>query len=631
MNSVQHQSPTFCSIDDVIKQMESLCRTIETQSDLHRDTLLELPAERIASAQNLLHYLALRQEDIRPLQDELTRLGLSSLGRVEPHVFATINAVLRNLYLLKGRHGDTTDFTGTATAFTEGAAFLEKNTARLFGEHPGNRRDHIIVTMPIEAADDYLMVHQLLLSGMNCMRINCAHDYPEIWSRMIATLRNAEQSTGLSCRILMDLGGPKLRLGPMETKPVIVKIRPVRASNGKVLRPARIWLTPAKTSFSEMPAADFTFAMNPDWLDGLKHGDRIRFEDVRGSRRTWRIREKRADGCWAESKKTAYVANGTVMQIRDHLGNPGAETEISGLPPEDSICLIRKGDVLFISAKVEPGKPAFHDSDGELLNPGKVSLAIPEVYRDVCLGEPIFFDDGRIAGIVEKREAEQLQIRITHTRKPVERLEGNRGVNLPDTDLKLAALSTKDLQDLEFASRHADMIGLSFTNGPDDVDALRQHLHKLGRDDMGAVLKIETKRGFSNLPVILLEALKFPACGIMIARGDLAVECGFERMSEVQEEILWVCEAAHVPVIWATQVLEGLTKCGHATRAEISDAAMAQEAEAVMLNKGDHVIEAVEMLDDILQRMQGHRYKKRSMLRKLHLASSFHSKISNSL
>jgi len=631
MNKVQQQSPTPCSIDEVVKQVESLRRAIEEQAELYSDTLLELPPERIASAQNLLHYLALRQEDIRPLQDKLTQLGLSSLGRVEPHVLATIDAVLRNLYLLSEQAVDRLDLKDRSMDFTKGGVCLKKNTARLFGEQPGNRRDHIIVTMPIEAADDYLMVHQLLISGMNCMRINCAHDYPEIWSRMIETLRNAEHSTGLSCRILMDLGGPKLRLGPMETKPAVIKIRPVRARDGKVLRPARIWLTPAKTSFSEMPAADFTFAMDSNWLDGLKAGNRISFKDVRGSKRTWRIREKRADGCWAESKKTSYVANGTLLQTRDPLGNPGAEIEISGLPPEDSVCLIRKGDVLFMSAKVEPGKPAFHDSDGELLNPGKVSLAIPEVYRDVRLGEPVFFDDGRIGGIVEKREAERLQIRITHTRKPVENLEGNRGVNLPDTDLKLAALSTKDLQDLAFAARHADMIGLSFTNSPDDVSALHQHLRKLGREDIGAVLKIETKRGFANLPAILLEALKFPACGVMIARGDLAVECGFERMSEVQEEMLWVCEAAHVPVIWATQVLEGLTKHGHASRAEVTDAAMAQEAEAVMLNKGDHVIEAVEMLDDILQRMQGHRYKKRSMLRKLSLASKFHSRMPNGL
>ena len=463
MNSVQHQSSHSESIDGLIEQMESLRRMIVEQAERGRNTLPALPPERLFSAENLLHYLALRREDIRPLQDRLTRLGLSSLGRTEPHVLATINAVLHNLYLLNGQNSAAAAFAEIQAAFNKGADCLERNTANLFGKHPGDRRAHIIVTMPVEAADDYMMVHQLLISGMNCMRINCAHDYPEIWSRMIETLRSAERSTGLSCRILMDLGGPKLRLGPMETQPKVLKIRPVRTSSGKLLRPARIWLTPLKTMFSEMPAADVTLALEPEWLDGLKVGDQITLRDLRGSRRKWRIREKRTDGYWVESKKTTYVANGTVLQTQDKLGNPGLEAVVSGLAPQDSVCLIRKGDVLFISAKLEPGKPALHDSNGELLNPGKVSLAIPEVYRDICLGEPIFFDDGRIAGIVEKREAEQLQIRVTHTRNPVEKLEGNRGVNLPDTDLNLAALSTKDLQDLEFAARHADMIGLSFT------------------------------------------------------------------------------------------------------------------------------------------------------------------------
>jgi pyruvate kinase len=626
MTLAQHQSSKSDDTNDLIRQMESLRRKVRKQVEHYSEQLAGLPPERLFSAHNLLHYMALRRQDIRPLQDRLTRLGLSSLGRVESHVLATINAVLHNLYLLKGQQVPIPDTPDIQDAFDKGGECLERNTTRLFGKQSGARRAHIVVTMPVEAADDYLMVHQLLLSGMNCMRINCAHDYPEIWSRMIQTLRNAEQSTGLSCRILMDLGGPKLRLGPMEAHPAALKIRPVRARNGKVIRPARIWLTSLKTEFSEMPTADITLALDSAWLDTLQAGDRIRFRDARGSRRSWRIREKRADGFWAESKKTSYVANGTVLQVHDNLNNPGPETAISDLKPEDSVCMIRTGDILFMSVKNEPGKPSLHDSNGDLLNPGIVSLAIPEVYRDVCLGEPIFFDDGRIAGIVEKRSAEQLQIRITHTRKPVEKLEGNRGVNLPDTDLKLAALSSKDLQDLEFAARHADMIGLSFTNCPDDVRALRQHLRKLGHDDVGAVLKIETKRGFANLPAILLEALNFPACGVMIARGDLAVECGFERMSEVQEEILWVSESAHIPVIWATQVLEGLTKRGHASRAEVTDAAMSQEAEAVMLNKGEHVIEAVEMLDDILQRMQGHHRKKRSMLRKLQLASGFDEK-----
>jgi pyruvate kinase len=106
----------------------------------------------------------------------------------------------------------------------------------------------------------------------------------------------------------------------------------------------------------------------------------------------------------------------------------------------------------------------------------------------------------------------------------------------------------------------------------------------------------------------------------MIARGDLAVECGFERLAEVQEEILWICEAAHVPVIWATQVLETLAKEGMPSRAEITDAAMGNRAECVMLNKGPLMLTAVQVLDDILGRMQTHQAKKQAMLRELRLA-----------
>jgi pyruvate kinase len=136
------------------------------------------------------------------------------------------------------------------------------------------------------------------------------------------------------------------------------------------------------------------------------------------------------------------------------------------------------------------------------------------------------------------------------------------------------------------------------------------------------VLKIETRRGFESLPDMLLTAMRAPQCGVMIARGDLAVECGFERLAEVQEEILWLCEAAHVPVIWATQVLETLAKEGRPSRAEITDAAMGLRAECVMLNKGPYVLSAVRALDDILRRMHAHQSKKRSMLRALRLAQS---------
>jgi pyruvate kinase len=111
--------------------------------------------------------------------------------------------------------------------------------------------------------------------------------------------------------------------------------------------------------------------------------------------------------------------------------------------------------------------------------------------------------------------------------------------------------------------------------------------------------------------------------GVMIARGDLAVECGYERLAEVQEEILWFAEAARIPVIWATQVLENLAKEGVPSRAEITDAAMSERAECVMLNKGPYVVDAVRALEDILQRMEAHQAKKRSMLRRLGLAVAY--------
>ncbi len=169
-------------------------------------------------------------------------------------------------------------------------------------------------------------------------------------------------------------------------------------------------------------------------------------------------------------------------------------------------------------------------------------------------------------GASEASSNEGSQIACTfasrHARARGAKLVADKGINLPDSHLHLAAMTDKDRADLAFVANHADMVALSFVNTVEDVRALQELLAPLGDRQPAIVLKIETKRGFENLPAMLLEAMKAPRCGVMIARGDLAVECGFERLAEVQEEILWLCEAAHVPVIWATQVLESLAKDG---------------------------------------------------------------------
>jgi pyruvate kinase len=131
------------------------------------------------------------------------------------------------------------------------------------------------------------------------------------------------------------------------------------------------------------------------------------------------------------------------------------------------------------------------------------------------------------------------------------------------------------------------------------------------------IVKVETAQAIENLPAIIARGRGRQPFGIMIARGDLAVEVGFRRMAEIQEEILWLAEAAHVPVIWATQVLERVVKKGRPSRGEVTDAAMGDRAECVMLNKGPFVVDGVGVLSDLLQRMQGHIHKKTPLLRAL--------------
>ena len=167
------------------------------------------------SARNLLHYVALRRGDIRDLQKRLASLGLSSLGRTESHVLDNLTAVSRILHCLVGRPWNETGGRTDRVDFAAGKTLLHQHTAALLGSKPPKRAVRILVTMPSEAATDSSLIHELLASGMNCMRINCAHDGPEAWAAMVAHLRAASSTLGRECRILMDLGGPKLRTGPI--------------------------------------------------------------------------------------------------------------------------------------------------------------------------------------------------------------------------------------------------------------------------------------------------------------------------------------------------------------------------------------------------------------------------------
>ena len=574
------------------------------------------------SAENLLHYLVLRRRDRRQLQQHLAVLGLSSLGRSESHVLATIDAVIRALHRLQGKGKASLPKAEATVDFAQGELLLCEHTECLLGAAAQGRSVRIMVTMPSEAAHDYDLVHALLQQGMECMRINCAHDDATAWLRMIEHLRRAEVSLGRTCKVVMDLAGPKLRTGPFERGPAVARIRPKRDAFGRVLAPARVWLTAQSAPCSPPSPADACIPVAADWLGNLEAQQQVLFTDARGTHHAMTILDLTDWGCWGELTKTAYLIPGTVLRCTTSDGCEEQTTQAGELPSGEGRLTLRLGDMLILNRDLRTGRPATYDSNGQLLTPAMIGMTMPEVFDDVRPGESIWFDDGKIGGVIEKIEESQVLVKITSARLSGEKLRGDKGINFPDSVLRLPALTDRDIQDLAFIARHADVVELSFANSAEDVEMLRQNLARLGKRQPAIVLKIETRRGFANLPAMLLAAMQMPCCGVMIARGDLAVECGFERMAEVQEEILWICEAAHVPVIWATQVLESLAKDGMPSRAEISDASMGHRAECVMLNKGPHVVTALRMLDGILRRMQAHQFKKRAMLRELNLAHS---------
>lgn len=271
---------------------------------------------------------------------------------------------------------------------------------------------------------------------------------------------------------------------------------------------------------------------------------------------------------------------------------------------------IQIGDRIILTKE----KESFKDSKLPL-----VSVSIPEIINSLKVGHAVYFDDGMLKSRVVRLMDKAVELEFTECYK--DGLKAEKGINLPDTTLKLPALTPSDLEAIPFVCAYADIVGYSFVRNARDVEVLYSHL--CNKDNLGVVFKIENTEAFNKLPEILITGMKRNNIGVMIARGDLAVEIGFERISEVQEEILWLCQAAHIPVIWATQVLENLAKTGIPTRAEISDAARGAQAECVMLNKGPHIDKAVDILRNVLTRMESHGFKNKNKLRPLGVAKSF--------
>lgn len=447
----------------------------------------------LESAANLACYLALRHRDLRGLQNELMATGLSSLGRAEGRVLASLDATAASLAAVAGEPAMARP---SRSAFFRGEALLGAATDELFGHPQGTRQVRVLVTCPSEAAEDPGFFAGIATAGADAVRINCAHDDADAWRAMIAGARRAELATGRRLRVLMDLAGPKIRTAAVR---------------------------------------------HPDGRKRLMAGDRL-------------------------------------LLCREEL------------------------------------------IDGDKAPEFQATCTLPELFAFLAPGHRVFVDDGRFGGKVERLGREGAVIAIHHAGPEGAKLKAEKGLNFPDTALQVPALTAKDRADLATVVQGADMVGYSFVQTPEDIAELQAAMAELAPErwrSLGIVAKIETPLAVRNLPQLLVRAAGRQPVALMIARGDLAVEIGFERLAEMQEEILWLAEAAHVPVIWATQVLESLVKLGLPSRGEMTDAAMAARAECVMLNKGPFVTDAVRALDRLLTRMTEHQNKKTPKLRAL--------------
>jgi pyruvate kinase len=565
---------------DELKTLRDAMDRIEIEEQA---TLAAIAPRFQASAINLLHFITFHRNNHPGLQMAMREAGLCSLGGCDGHLRASLATVIGVLQKLEGLPAEPPS-PSAAPSILGGQALMQTHGERLFGgqlgEELGTRTAAIMVTLPALAADQAGLITELVEAGMDIARINCGHDGPEVWKDLVALVRSAAAAAGRDVRIAIDLGGPKIRIGALPSQPGVVDVSPQRNRYGKLLQSARILAVPTEGAVvhpvrqPEGAPVDRLPIRNEGW-ESLTIGDRLRARDSSGRWRELTVVDRLQLGLLLSCNQRCHFTSGLEF-IQE--GGPG-RIVVGDLPDQEGDVLLRCGDRLWLTSS---------GADQKVLGiRGAINCTVPEALVDLQVGERVLFDEGRVAGLIREVCPGAVELEITQARPKGSRLRADKGINFPDSRLTIPALTSRDLTDLAFAAAHADIVSYSFVSQATDIEVLQQELHGHGREDLAVVLKIETRRAFLNLPRLLLTAMRYPRpLGVMIARGDLAIECGWEELAEIQEEILRICAAAHIPCIWATQVLDEMARHGMPTRAEITDAAMGARAEAVMLNKG---------------------------------------------
>lgn len=556
------------------------------------------------SRDNLLYYAVLRSLDINHLQTVLAERGLGSLGNIEGSVLHSIAQVLSHLEVELEQSNLSTPTLAGARQIVE-----ERSTA-LFGRPRTERNTRVMVTLDPSYNQQPDIIEQLLTNGMDIARINCAHHDQELWQEMINTVRQAEEKLelegrglGRKCRIVMDLAGPKIRTGNLEK--VIQPLRLVSSSGDNYVE----GYLDCNAEYSECKpvadACDFVIAVNcKSDFSKLVEGNKLTYTDVNGKKRIMRVLEKcDSERIKVSCKSKVFIEEGTVFSSKRCK-----KIKVRSIPEQTIKLSCTAGDKLLLYRN--------KDKQGHLAEQQSVAgiaCTRPDVLCHVKVGERVFIDDGKIICKVQAIHDKYLELEVISPVGVNVRIRENKGLNFPDSDILIPALTEEDIANLDFICEHATAINYSFVQTPEDIQDLHRELLNRNSEDIGIIAKVETKLAISNMTKILVTGLELAAFGVMVARGDLAVEVGFEMLPFVQEDILDLCDAAHIPAVLATQYLETLAKKGMPVRGEIIDAAMAQRGECIMLNKGAHVALAVKTLSNLIISQELRHSKKRQV------------------
>ena len=262
------------------------------------------------------------------------------------------------------------------------------------------------------------------------------------------------------------------------------------------------------------------------------------------------------------------------------------------------------------SVLLKKGQTFILDTDKQKGTEERVCLPHPEIYKVLKKGMFLLLNDGQIRLSVQSIQKQKITTKVVVGGV----LSDHKGVNLPDVILPISALTDKDKKDLKFALElGVDWICLSFVQKPEDIIAAK----KLIGDKAGIIAKIEKPSAITHLDKII-----DLADGIMVARGDLGVECPIEIVPTLQRKIIETARSAGKPVIVATQMLESMINSPVPTRAEVSDIATAvyEGADCVMLSAetaaGQYPVQSVKTMRQIIDQIQQDEYYLHAMATK---------------